>query len=268
MGTDLTLKNLGDHPRMCGEHRFAALARHETRGSSPHVRGAPGIHRLARLYDGIIPACAGSTKPCVVSFSVSGDHPRMCGEHMVCFIPRFLSWGSSPHVRGAHCNYCNVLRFAGIIPACAGSTPARYPAWQRLRDHPRMCGEHTPMAAAHTCLEGSSPHVRGARMRTRTGASYPGIIPACAGSTESENRLSACAWDHPRMCGEHSIIFFYAILSRDHPRMCGEHDALTTVPEGTLGSSPHVRGAHQHDGVGVHGRGIIPACAGSTRSWR
>ena len=229
---------------MCGEHRFAALARHETRGSSPHVRGAPGIHRLARLYDGIIPACAGSTKPCVVSFSVSGDHPRMCGEHMVCFIPRFLSLGSSPHVRGAHCNYCNVLRFAGIIPACAGSTPARYPAWQRLRDHPRMCGEHTPMAAAHTCLEGSSPHVRGALQASRRSGARPGIIPACAGSTKAQR------------CGDAE--------GRDHPRMCGEHDLSRRTVALPRGSSPHVRGARPWRDCRAVRAGIIPACAGST----
>ena len=34
------------------------------------------------------------------------------------------------------------------------------------------------------------------------------------------------------------------------------------------GSSPHVRGAHQHDRVRGHDSGIIPACAGSTMAGR
>ena len=31
----------------------------------------------------------------------------------------------------------------GIIPACAGSTVLATSLAVRLRDHPRMCGEHT-----------------------------------------------------------------------------------------------------------------------------
>ena len=48
--------------------------------------------------------------------------------------------------------------------------------------------------------------------------------------------------------------------------MCGEHTGAGFNVSGKTGSSPHVRGAHQiGNEVGVIG-GIIPACAGSTRS--
>ncbi len=52
-----------DHPRMCGEHSVGGAGGLSVGGSSPHVRGA----RLSGYYlswrSGIIPACAGSTKP-------------------------------------------------------------------------------------------------------------------------------------------------------------------------------------------------------------
>ena len=52
----------GDHPRIRGEHRPELLCRQRVDGSSPHTRGAPVVHRLARLVGGIIPAYAGSTR--------------------------------------------------------------------------------------------------------------------------------------------------------------------------------------------------------------
>ena len=51
----------GDHPRMCGEHVCDGVFGGETKGSSPHVRGAHDLASLAPDKDGIIPACAGST---------------------------------------------------------------------------------------------------------------------------------------------------------------------------------------------------------------
>ena len=71
-----------------------------------------------------------------------------------------------------------------------------------------------------------------------------GIIPAYAGSTSRWTTLSARAWDHPRIRGEH----------RRHGYSAGRRQ----------GSSPHTRGApHDHRHRTPHGR-IIPAYAGST----
>ncbi len=46
--------------------------------------------------------------------------------------------------------------------------------------------------------------------------------------------------------------------------MCGEHLAATSFRYSISGSSPHVRGALGLDAREGAGRGIIPACAGST----
>ena len=109
-----------------------------------------------------------------------------------------------------------------------------------------MCGEHR---SSVTCLRNraeSSPHVRGAPCRTPRREGHYGIIPACAGSTRSEGLCPVSHGDHPRMCGEHAPRDSWVATGR--------------------GSSPHVRGALQPLGAKALVRGIIPACAGSTRS--
>ena len=148
-------------------------------------------------------------------------------------------------MRGAHQRLRFILGEIGIIPACAGSTfvivyPPRF-----SRDHPRMCGEHLWMQASTGATSGSSPHVRGALWPRVSGRASIGIIPACAGST----RYSTT--------GKQG--------RRDHPRMCGEHGGVNNYNNPTLGSSPHVRGAHAMTGEKTQVYGIIPACAGSTR---
>ena len=148
-----------------------------------------------------------------------------------------------------------------------------------------MCGEHHAGRRQAAGTAGSSPHVRGARLRNMRQWLSPGIIPACAGSTIVAVPSYLPSRDHPRMCGEHSalvldadglagiipacagstILFIYCYaLVWDHPRMCGEHPAVELIFCTAAGSSPHVRGAPAnalHLGLG---EGIIPACAGST----
>ena len=91
-----------DHPRMCGEHDVLVDYEICHTGSSPHVRGAPIWQARWSGVAGIIPACAGSTQSLLVVCYWFGDHPRMCGEHMVSTRRICQPSGSSPHVRGAH----------------------------------------------------------------------------------------------------------------------------------------------------------------------
>ena len=237
-----------DHPRMCGEHRRFPHESVADAGSSPHVRGAlrKQVDKGRKL--GIIPACAGSTGAWPVHARPHRDHPRMCGEHLGLYNPSRLSWGSSPHVRGARVGIASILSDCGIIPACAGSTLYEAITTVLERDHPRMCGEHRKLARKSYSQMGSSPHVRGALPRRRNIRITRGIIPACAGSTGRP----ACR----------------SSARRDHPRMCGEHLTLLPVPTVQVGSSPHVRGALHIVPIAEDRRGIIPACAGSTESAR
>ena len=216
-------RDAGDHPRMCGEHRLDALEKELAAGSSPHVRGAQGRQDRPGFRRGIIPACAGSTRGQRRFLGECRDHPRMCGEHAGHTCNGSLVQGSSPHVRGARTHEWTVRRFAGIIPACAGSTAALTLRAAASRDHPRMCGEHTIAATPSIATRGSSPHVRGAPFRGFRRDVAAGIIPACAGSTRLFRHNDDLYRDHPRMCGEHFV-------------SCGDFPFAE-------GSSPHVRGA-------------------------
>ena len=173
---------------------------------------------------GIIPACAGSTRLSRPPRRRRRDHPRMRGEHERASSPRTLSGGSSPHARGALTNTQGIKVGSGIIPACAGSTPAVVPARLAHGDHPRMRGEHRGPERPRLPARGSSPHARGALAPHWPPRDARRIIPACAGST---SRLASLA-----------------VYSE--------------------GSSPHARGALVEEGVVVGRHGIIPACAGST----
>ena len=174
-------------------------------GSSPHARGA--LSRVPRRWiqrrdhprmrgehvvvgdgelalDGIIPACAGSTRAC------QGRRQQ--------------KRGSSPHARGARYMRSRAIRRMGIIPACAGSTEPPSEESSSPKDHPRMRGEHARDSGAEVVLGG--------------------IIPACAGSTQSACSMpievvgsSPHARGAPRSRGASGW------PSRDHPRMRGEH---------------------------------------------
>ena len=208
---------------MRGEHHLHLHHRDGGGGSSPHARGARRLGVAKHNQVGIIPACAGSTALAACPRRSRRDHPRMRGEHALRFPPLKYLQGSSPHARGALDVVAVEVGPYGIIPACAGSTPASRPPRSSYRDHPRMRGEHSHETGACDFVRGSSPHARGAPALRGEGAVLPGIIPACAGSTASSAVVSACRGDHPRMRGEHA---------ERHPQ-----------PPILAGSSPHARGA-------------------------
>ena len=176
-------RDLGDHPRGCGEHGRHLHAGDSQIGSSPRMRGARQRLSTDRKSKGIIPADAGSTDLGGIVQNAEQDHPRGCGEHSrACFFAA-LAWGSSPRMRGALVKVLLGVVGGGIIPADAGSTCLagwRSPGW---RDHPRGCGEHCIALHPTSIGSGSSPRMRGARRQSYSVGTGKGIIPADAGST-------------------------------------------------------------------------------------
>ena len=108
-----------------------------------------------------------------------------------------------------------------------------------------MRGEHLLGAHERHVHGGSSPRARGAQARGSPRRRKGGIIPACAGSTGR--------------CGRPTS------RRRDHPRVRGEHACPPRPPCDRSGSSPRARGARVARPPADQHRGIIPACAGSTR---
>ena len=233
---------------MRGEHNWFDRVHIRGQGSSPHARGAHNLDIALPAQVGIIPACAGSTTRTTSRAWQGRDHPRMRGEHRVKKQGGKPEKGSSPHARGALQRENVVEKQLGIIPACAGSTMTLGTPMVGVGDHPRMRGEHTACTAPSLTRGGSSPHARGALCPLCGWGTLPGIIPACAGSTSCRATTTS--------------------RRRDHPRMRGEHPLMRLPVAIAIGSSPHARGA-RHRAVGaVGGLGIIPACAGSTRTLR
>ena len=161
--TNPMLYDRWDHPRVRGEHEGVESIANLAKGPSPRARGAHLSDTHLMMLAGTIPACAGSTVRSAGSVYVTGDHPRVRGEH------------PGP-VREPG-------RLRGTIPACAGST--RSPLITRLRpwDHPRVRGEHWYVIYGPRTLRGPSPRARGAQLLQDLGGGVAGTIPACAGST-------------------------------------------------------------------------------------
>ncbi len=89
---------------------------------------------------------------------------------------------------------------------------------------------------------GSSPRVRGDRIRGASGDRRPGLIPACAGRPSTPCRRI-------ERCGA-------------HPRVCGATTDLEQAGHDLWGSSPRVRGDRPSVNVHFPAPGLIPACAG------
>ena len=133
-----------------------------------------------------------------------------------------------------------------IIPARAGPTLPFPPLDQGVTDHPRSCGANICHRIRLRVERGSSPLVRGQPPRYRLRRIRRRIIPARAGPTSHSAEADR--------------------QSADHPRSCGANLTAVTGTSIISGSSPLVRGQHQHDLLPTPFLRIIPARAGPT--WR
>ena len=208
------------------------------------MRGTRVVGDDYGLAVGIIPAYAGNTTRPPWETGAFRDHPRVCGEHLRDMRGDLGGRGSSPRMRGTLMSILSSISWLGIIPAYAGNTSVLSEAMSRPRDHPRVCGEHSNAAFGSAAVPGSSPRMRGTLLWYGVVYRHDGIIPAYAGNTPSLIRSRILRWDHPRVCGEHSL----------SPR---------TSRIGA-GSSPRMRGTRRRCLCLRICRGIIPAYAGNT----
>ena len=233
------------HPRVCGENVGAKVRTWPRPGSSPRVRGKPGVHAGPGRVHGLIPACAGKTISQSARTRNVSAHPRVCGENLAHLWVKRDGRGSSPRVRGKQAHRESNAHEPGLIPACAGKTSRartlEYLTWA----HPRVCGENGLAYGTPVLRLGSSPRVRGKPHDARRARGASGLIPACAGKTPSSPRSSGAGEAHPRVCGENRGGWGGRRAQR--------------------GSSPRVRGKPRGPAAHRAPPGLIPACAGKTR---
>ena len=152
--------------------------------------------------------------------------------------------GSPPQVRGKPLKKAIEGGENRITPAGAGKTEKFHLPQDMRQDHPRRCGENVRAVAARSVHAGSPPQVRGKPPEDFPGAAAFRITPAGAGKTRTKQTYQPDKTDHPRRCGENSVMSARLLLR--------------------LGSPPQVRGKRLRACPTAAQDGITPAGAGKT----
>ena len=198
----VSVSDVRDHPRVCGEKYRPKIKSNQIKGSSPRVRGKAGSCAVLSVVYRIIPACAGKSITVWTTLTTQKDHPRVCGEKHEGDVISKAHELSSPRVRGKVSLEMRAFDLHRIIPACAGKRARDYGLKDTGEDHPRVCVEKEFVTPLDSMMLGSSPRVRG-KVLSAAPVSVPvHIIPACAGKSCTCAVCCGCCWDHPRVCGE------------------------------------------------------------------
>ncbi len=231
---------------MCGDHPWPECHDTSFQGSPPRVRGPLSDEDARSVLEGFTPACAGTTHAVEPWPIRSGVHPRVCGNHMSAWSPRWMTTGSPPRVRGPLVAPGLLIKGNGFTPACAGTTRDRTAETLAGWVHPRVCGDHLSARRASTYKPGSPPRVRGPPPVVGGESVASGFTPACAGTTRRCRPQQTRAKVHPRVCGDH---------------VQSAPDAISIS-----GSPPRVRGPHHRTRSEDRSPGFTPACTGTTVS--
>ena len=173
--------NVWDHPRACGEKKFARLYSKRASGSPPRMRGKESQLITRHKREGITPAHAGKSFLSDGATARCRDHPRACGEKALYDSYAMFDAGSPPRMRGKVIAAMLIGGGVGITPAHAGKRYKRNVIAQFARDHPRACGEKITVYALPVPHRGSPPRMRGKVWGIPSIFAISGITPAHAG---------------------------------------------------------------------------------------
>ena len=150
-----------DHPRVCGEKVCFSFRPTAFLGSPPRMRGKGSrpIFPTGRLR--ITPAYAGKRPSGSGQIATMRDHPRVCGEKLVCRRLSCPCAGSPPRMRGKVRSSETGWMCTRITPAYAGKRPTGIARPIRQQDHPRVCGEKPVGRGSCRLYRGSPPRMRG-----------------------------------------------------------------------------------------------------------
>ena len=166
------------------------------------MRGKQNSFHMDANGIGLIPAHAGKTGLGGLAATLTGAHPRACGENGVVSGDAWPSTGSSPRMRGKLRATLENVADERLIPAHAGKTISFAGSCAPPRAHPRACGENALPAFHRYDMTGSSPRMRGKPAPLWLALAASGLIPAHAGKTRPTQLAAALNWAHPRACGE------------------------------------------------------------------
>ena len=127
-----------------------------------------------------------------------------------------------------------------------------------------MCGEKYCCTLIACRNWGSPPHVRGKEVLPSGQSAGARITPAYAGKSAGALKDSGGSRITPACAGRRWCADLTAGFPRDHPRMCGEKSIICWVVVTPMGSPPHVRGKDFSDLFKVRMPGITPAHAGKS----
>ena len=147
-------------------------------------------------------------------------------------------------MRGKASPKSGMYSFRRITPAHAGKSHVCAVLADGGEDHPRPCGEKSPVDMAGGFFVGSPPPMRGKVFQPSRQTQKFGITPAHAGKS----------------CPVRSTY----PARRDHPRPCGEKAAIRSTRWLCWGSPPPMRGKGRHPLHKVVVLGITPAHAGKS----
>ena len=172
------------------------------------------------------------------SSALGRDHPRVCGEKFDMLPLEIRQKGSPPRMRGKGPYQSERLRAGGITPAYAGKSCSSRRCCGCRWDHPRACGEKSPMYRFFSSGQGSPPRMRGKVLGAGEGRDGVGITPAYAGKRKMREWIPSACRDHPRVCGEK----FHPASDRKLGRVQGTKrssgPAPAAAPAGLAGSCP------------------------------
>ena len=110
-----------------------------------------------------------------------------------------------------------------ITPAYAGKRGGMWVQESTLWDHPRVCGEKPARLTAKAPAGGSPPRMRGKVHCSTRVSIHHGITPAYAGKRNQFLHNFGQNGDHPRVCGEKTLVSAEAlVLLGSPPRMRGK----------------------------------------------
>ena len=140
------------------------------------------ILTIVRMYDiRITPAYAGKRANRWVMYTLTEDHPRLCGEKEKFTTFSRGSVGSPPPMRGKDKFPNAAFRFSGITPAYAGKSFGSKSLIGKSTDHPRLCGEKGLLCCVFNLHKGSPPPMRGKENKMKKYDLASRITPAYAG---------------------------------------------------------------------------------------